>query len=447
MQQAKPSPRRANFPDKKLGVSLSTTRAAAFGFSLIAGAVFGFGIWSTTVPIASGVAANGQVMVASKRKQIQHQTGGVIRALQVEDGALVKAGDTLLKLEDADATERFTRARDALYLTMASEARLRAEAAGQPSVSYSPELIEAAKANPSVRELVDGQSQIFNARSSELRGQLSILQEQNAQLKNELAGIAAERAATGTQLVMSRKELTTTDQLFAQGYTTRTKLYALQRDSAQLAGAAGRLEATAARTKNAIIENELKIVQTRNQLATSVQNDLRDAQSKIPSLREQFRAAKDALERMTIRAPVAGTVVASQISTVGSVVRPGDTIMEIVPQDDRLMVEVQIHTTDVDSVKVGLETEIKFTGLSQRKTLPVHGKVTYVSADALRDPRTNAPYFIAHVDVPRGQVRELGGVALSPGMPASVLIKTGERTAMAYLTQPLRESIERAWRE
>jgi HlyD family type I secretion membrane fusion protein len=196
-----------------------------------------------------------------------------------------------------------------------------------------------------------------------------------------------------------------------------------------------------------MIENQLKIIQTKNQLQTTIQNELRDAQAKIPSLREQFRAAETALARMAIRAPAAGTVVAAQINTVGSVVRPGETILEIVPQDDRLLVEVQVHTSDVDSIKVGLDTEIKFTGLSQRTTAPVHGKVIYVSADALRDPRTNAPYFVAQVDVPRGQLRELGGAVLTPGMPASVLIKTGERTAMAYLTQPLRESINRAWRE
>lgn len=444
--QARQGPKRPNWPNKIAGVSTNTRNAIIAGFALIGLTIGGFGIWSTTVPIASAIVANGQVVVASKRKQLQHPTGGVIRALHVEDGTKVKAGAVLLELEDAEAAERYTRARDSLYLAIASEARLKAESLDSGTLEYGVELMAAAKADPAIQAIVVGQRQLFEARRLELRGQLSIIEEQHEQLKNELAGIEAERAAAAQQIGLTNKELSAVEELYAKGFTTRTRVYALKRDIAQLSGNSGRLTAAGARTRSAMIENELKLLQARNQLQTTIQGELREIQAKIPNLREQYRAAKGAYDRTTIRAPVDGTVMAAR-NTIGSVVRPGDTILEIVPSDERLMIEVQLRPTDVDSVKVGLDTEVKLTGLNQRTTPPIWGRVTHVSADAFQDPRTSATYFVAHIDVPDKEIGKLGSNKLQPGSPAAVMIKTGERTALAYLTQPLTESINRAWRE
>lgn len=442
------SPRRPNLPDRKLtGAATSTRRALIAGFTVIAATVGGFGIWSTTVPIASAVVANGQVVVASKRKQIQHPTGGVIRKLHVDSGSVVAAGDVLVELDDADAADRYTRARDAFYVALASEARLEAETQDLGAPMFSQELLKAAEKQTSIKAIVAGQQRLFEVRRVEVRGQLSIIQEENQQLKDELAGASAERQAADSQIGLTQKELAVVDELYQKGYTTRTRVFSLRREVAQLAGTSGRAKAAMARIRSALIENELKLVQARNQVQTQIQSELRETQAKIPNLREQYRAASQAYERMTIRAPVAGTVMASRTVTMGAVVRPGETVLEIVPSNDRLMVEVQLRPTDVDSVHVGLETEIRFTGLSQRTTVPIHGKVTNVSADAIQDARTNASYFIADVDVPAGELERLHGIQLQPGMPASVMIKTGERTALAYLTQPLTDSINRAWRE
>lgn len=447
MQAAKAGPRRPNWPDKVAAVSMSTKRAVTFGFAVIVFAFGGFALWSTTVPIAGAVVANGQVVVASKRKQVQHPTGGVIRALRVEDGSIVKAGDVLVELEAADAAERFARSRDSLYLALASEARLMAEALDQTEMQIPAELAADAQKTATVNAIVHGQQQLFNVRRVEMRGQLSIIEEQHQQLKDELAGLNAERSSAQQQISLTKKELDSVEDLFEKGYTTRTRVFSLRREMTQLSGNSGRIAASAARTRSALIENELKLVQARNQLLTTVQSELRETQAKIPTLREQYNAAKKAYEAMTIRAPVAGTIMASRVNTLGSVVRPGDTILEIVPTDDRLMVEVQLRPNDVDSVKVGLETEIKLTGVNQRTAVPIHGRVSNVSADALQDSRTGGTYFVAHVDVPESELALLKDVQLQPGMPAAVLIKTGDRTAIAYLTQPLTDSINRAWRE
>lgn len=438
---------RPNWPNKIAGVATNTRRGMIAGFCLIAATVGGFGIWSTTMPIASAVVANGQVVVASKRKQIQHPTGGVIRAFRVEDGSIVKAGDVLVELEDAEAAERYTRARDSLYLAMSMEARLKSEALDRKTLDYPAELLTAAQADRAVKVIVDGQRQLFDVRRVEMYGQLSIIEEQHEQLKNELNGLTAERRAALDQIGMTNKELAVVEDLYAKGYTTRTRVFSLKREIAQLSGNAGRTAALSARTRSAMIESELKLLQARNQIQTAVQSELREVQAKVPNLREQYRAAKLAYDRMIIRAPVAGTIMASRVNTLGSVVRPGDTILEIVPVADRLMVEVQLRPLDVDSVKVGLNTEVRFTGLNQRTTPAVRGRVSHVSADAFQDTRTGATYFIAHVDVSDKEARRLGDGHMQPGMPASVMINTGERTALAYLTQPLSESINRAWRE
>lgn len=447
MQLAKPGPRRPNWPNNRPGVSTNTRRAIVAGLLLIAAAVGGFGLWSVTVPIASAVVANGQVVVASKRQQVQHQTGGVIRALHVEDGAVVKHNAVLVELDDADALERYTRTRDSFFLALASAARLLAETLDREAPAYPQELLAAVEEEPSVQAIVDGQGELFEVRSLEMRGQLSIIEQQHEQLKNELEGLTAERKAAIQQIDLTRKELETVEKLFEEGYTTRTRVFSLRRDIANLMGISGRTGAMIARAKSALIENGLKLVQARNQVQTAIQSELRDIQAKIPSLRDQYRAAKVAHERMTIRAPVAGVVMGARINTIGSVVKPGDTVLEIVPAKGRLMVEVQVSPSDVDSIRVGLDTEIRLTGLTQRDSLPLQGRVTHVSADAFQDARTNATYFVAHVDVPDSEIRRMPTLQLQPGMPAAVLIKTGERTALAYLTQPLADSVNRAWRE
>ncbi len=447
MQQTKPSPRRPNWPNKLAVLPTNTKRAMILGFGLILATVGGFGVWASTVPIASAIVANGQVVVASQRTQVQHPTGGSVRSIKVEEGQYVKEGDVLLELDSGDAMERYTRGRDSYYLALATECRLQAEVLNLEEPKFSKELLDLAAKNPAVQDLLDGQKQFYAARRLELHGQLSILEEQQEQLKNELAALESDRNAATQQIALSEKELKIVEDLYKKGYTTRTRIFSLNREISQLSGNAGRSGAMIARTRNSISENALKLLQVRNQIQSQVQGDLRDVQAKIPNLREQFRASSDAYERMTVRAPVAGTVLAPKLASVGSVVRPGETILEIIPRNDRLMIEVQLHVTDIDSVQLGLQTEIRFTGLSQRKFPALNGRVVYVSADSLQDPRTGATYYVAHVDVSDSEMHRLGDQVVQPGMPASVMIKTGERTALAYITQPLTDSISRAWRE
>lgn len=447
MQAIKSSPRRPNWPDKITSLPTSTSRAMILGFSLIGLTVGGFGVWSATVPLASAIVANGQVVVASSRKQVQHPTGGAVRKINVDEGQSVKEGDILVELEDADALERYTRGRDSYYLALATHGRMVAETSDYGEPQFSEDLLKAADKVPAVKSMVDGQRQLYVARQAELHGQLSMIEQQHEQLKNELSALEADRRAAHKQIDMSQKELDVVDELYKKGYTTRTRVFSLNRDLSQLSGGSERTSAMIARTRASLMESELKLLQARNQIRSNVQSDLREVEAKIPNLREQFRAAEEAYERMTIRAPVSGTVLAPHLTAVGAVVRPGETIMEIVPRDDRLMIEVQVRPSDIDSISVGLPTEVRLSGLSQRRYPAINGRLSYVSADSLQDPRTNATYFVAHVDISASELHRLAPQVVQPGMPATIMIKTGERTALSYLTEPLRDSINKAWRE
>ena len=257
MQQPKSSPRRPNWPDNIPSLPTSTKRAMLFGFGLIAATIGGFGIWSSTVPIASAIVANGQIVVASKRKQIQHPTGGAIRAIRVDDGEFVKAGAVLVELEDGDAVERYTRGRDSYYLALSTEARLQAEVMDLEQPQFSQELLDVAAKNASVKALIEGQRHLFVARRSELRGQLSIIEETQVQLKDELKALESERGAAREQIALSQKELRIVDDLYKKGYTTRSRVFSLNRDISQLSGNSGRSVAMIARTRSSIVENQL----------------------------------------------------------------------------------------------------------------------------------------------------------------------------------------------
>jgi HlyD family type I secretion membrane fusion protein len=439
--------KRPNWPVKAPSLPIATRGTAIVGAAMILISVLGLGAWAVMVPIASAIVAQGQVIVASKRKQVQHLTGGIIKSMSVEDGSVVAKGDKLAELEDGDTREQFTKARDMFYLSLATEARLLAEIEDSDALVFPAELIGEAKPDPRVQEVIDGQRRLFQARRRELRGELDILEQKRKQLENELHGLQAERNAAAEQSKLARGELATLDELFKKGYTTRRQILIMKREITQLGGSTGRLSAQMARINSAILEAQLNLTQATTRLSAQLQAELREVQSKIPNLRELHRAARAALDRMIIRAPAGGTVVASKLHTVGAVIRPGDTILEIVPSADRLMLEVQLRPADVDNVKLGLATEVRFSNLKSRTTPNLEGKVILVSADALQDPRTGASYFVAHVDISQTELNKLGSTQLQPGMPAEVMIKTGERTAFSYLMKPLTDSIGRAWRE
>ncbi|MGD9669014.1 MAG: HlyD family type I secretion periplasmic adaptor subunit [Hyphomicrobiaceae bacterium] len=426
----------------------SVLGAAALGIVAVALAFGGFGIWASTAKIDSAVIAPGHVAVANKRKRVQHLEGGIVKAIAVRDGDYVREGDILIELDPLDAETRFSVAKTGYFANVAAEARLVAERDALNEILWPEELGIEASQSKDVEELVAAQKKIFRSRRNGFDGQVGILESRMNRLRDQIDGFTAEREASKKQFELAQEELATLASLYERRITTRVRLLASKREVFQLEGNIGRLGGQIASLTKEIGETELSLEQFRNTYMSQVLEELKQHQTKVLEFREKLNLAKEAAARTVIRAPTSGVVFSSQVHTVGGVLRGGETLLEIVPDRDRLIIEVRVRPQDVDYVHMGQPTEVRITAFKHRTTPPLNGEVTFISADTVTDSGTTEPHFVANVEVEASELRQLDVQhRLQPGMPAEAVIKTGRRTAMAYLLQPLAESFNRAWRE
>jgi membrane fusion protein, epimerase transport system len=426
--------------------SIVTSTVLGIGAILLAGG--GFGYWATTVPLASAVVAQGHIVVASKRKDVQHLDGGLVRAIHVRDGDRVREGDILVELDPEKVRARYELNRFAYFSGLAQQARLRAEQDGAGTVDFSSALVTEARRAAQIDDIIDAQRALFAARLTQFQGEQQILQSKMAVLHERIAGLRSEEQSVARQLELAKAELEIAEVLFRGGNTNRLRVHNIRRECVQLEGSAGRVNASLNEARKEIVEHELSLAQLTVKRQTNAVTELKEVENKLLTYKETYLAAQAELDRLTIRAPVRGTVVASGVHTIGGVVKPGETILQVVPSGDSLVVEARIRPADIDDFHIDAEAEIKLTGFKQRTTPSVHGRLLTVSADAITDPRTNEAYYLANIGISEGELTRVGLEArLLPGMPVETMIKTGERTALAYLLQPIYDSIHRAWRE
>jgi HlyD family type I secretion membrane fusion protein len=434
-------------PTQAAPAGLSTRRTPILiGLTAIFVALGGIAVWSAAVPIASAVVASGRVAVASKRKEIQHLDGGIVKEIRVRDGDVVQAGEILFVLDHTKAKARHDLARAAYFSAVTTQARLVAERDGADDITFPAELLAEAKRSSAVGQGIANQKQLFAGRSRELAGQIKISLQKIEQLKEEIGGLTSERASNGRQLDLARKEAAVIEEMFTRGYVTRQRVHSIRREIAQLDGSTGQLDASIAKARKEIGETKLSIEQLTLNRQSEILTELKDIEQRIFDLKETYLAAADELTRLTVEAPVGGIIVNSQLHTIGGVVRPGQTVLEIVPGNDPLIVEARLRPIDIDEVAMGQATEVRFSAFKQRTTPFLLGTVSQVSADAVADLRTGELYYSAIVSISYEELRRLGH-RLQPGMPAELLIKTGKRTPIAYLAQPLLDSMHKALRE
>lgn len=415
------------------------------GMALI-GAAFGAVIlWSVFAPIAKGVVAPGIVAADSNRKTIAHLEGGIVAEILVRDGTVVKAGDTLIRLDGVTSQAQ----RDVLYgqflTAKAQEARFSAERDGMKSVAFPVEL-QGAGDNGRNSFIRATEEEVFKSRREALTGQLAIYEQRIKQLDEQSKGLAAQVAANTQQITLIDGELEGLQQLFEKGYASKTRLLELQRRRAELDGDRGNYEAEIARSKVAVGEARLQILQVRRNFEEDVAKGLSEAQARVFDLQDRLTSATDVLQRRDVKAPTDGIVVNSHVHTVGGVVRPGDPLMELVPVNDDLLIEAMVSPLDIDVANVGMEAEVRFSALSTRHIPILTGTVETVAADATTNQQ-GGRYYIARVRVPKDQLTLLGGQKLVSGMPAEVLIKAGERSIVEYLMRPLTDSFFKAFKE
>lgn len=435
---------RAGGPDPRAPARRDMGVGPTMGFGLIVIALFlgGFGAWAGFAPLESAAIAPGVVSVSGKRKTVQHLEGGIVAELPVREGEVVAAGQALVVLDDTQARASFSLLRAQHRSAAALKARLEAERDGLAGIRWPASLREAGARD----DVLATEERIFRARARSLANRTAIYRRQIEQLRAEAAGLEEEVETQDRQLGLLEEEIAALGGLVAKGVEGKPRLLALKRTKAEVAGSRARNRSQVARVGQRVEETLLAIAELGNERLSGVVGELREVQTRMSDLREHLESARNVLTRTRVLAPVAGTVVNLRVFTRGGVVGPGEPLMELVPAGDRLVVEARVEPTDIDSVHPGLGAKVRLTAFSQLETPPLPGKVTRVSADRLVDAMTGAPYYEARIALDAEQPA-LAELKLQPGMPAEVMIVTGERTALEYLLEPIVTSLGRALRE
>lgn len=433
-------------PSSDGGDELGTRRPILIG-SVIIAIFFGFfGFWAFFAPLDSAAIAVGSVGVEGNRRTIQHLEGGIVDEIVVKNGDKVKAGQVLIRLDPTQPRAQLqliTGQRNAL---LALAARLRAERDGSDSISF-PEELTAQISDPRVEETMLGQLAIFEARRAAIDGQRRILGQRVAQFREEIEGLRAQIRSADEQLVLIRGEVADLQTLFDKGLTPKSRLLSLQRRAAEIEGERGQNRSAIARARQSIGESEIRIFELRTEQVNEVVAELREVESQLLDLAERYRAAADVLNRIEIVSPIDGFAVDLQVFTSGGVIRPGDRLLDVVPDSERLVIEARVTPTDIDVVYPGLEAQVRLSAFNQRVTPTVDGTVSWVSADKITDSSSGEEYYTARIELKDQNDPRLKGLTLQPGMPAEVLIRTGERTLIQYLVSPVEQSISRSLRE
>ena len=402
-------------------------------------------VWSIAAPLARGTVAPGTLQVESNRKTIQHYEGGIIRELLVQDGDSVEAGDPMVVLESSRANANFEILSKRLLTARARLARVLAQQNDADDVVFPDDILEAAKDNPEIADIMAAEAQSFENEEETLTNRRSIYTEQLAQLDEQIAGFAAENVSYAEQRRLIEEEIEDVQFLFDKGLVERPRLRALQRSAASLTGEIEANKALIAQAKLRKAEIELQIGDLENAQRSKATEELREVQETISGLEEELIAARDVVERLVLNAPQDARVMGLRFHTVGGVVRPGEPILDLVPDNDRLIVNAQVSPLAIDSVHPGLEAEVVLSAFNRRKVPHLKGAVKSVSADRITDERTGIGYYGATIEIPPSELEKIGELELYPGMPADVIIVTGERTFVNYLAGPLIESARRGF--
>jgi HlyD family secretion protein len=424
----------------------SIRRHILAGAVLIGALVIGLGGWASTAQISGALIAQGSIVVDSNVKKVQHPTGGVVGELFVRDGDHVKAGDVLLRLDETVTRANLAIVSKGLIELYARKARLAAERDGAGTMAVPRELAKRVD-DLDVNEALSSERKLFELRHQDRLGQKQQLQERIAQLQQQIAGLAAQQSAKDKGLGLIEQELQGVRDLWQKNLVQLNRLTSLQREEAHLEGERGQIIAQAAEAKGKIAEIQLQIIQVDQDVSSDVAKEMREIDSKIGEYVERKVTAEDQLKRTDIRAPQNGIVFQSTANTVGGVVAAGDPIMLIVPESDNLMVEVKVDPKDIDQVQFGQRVVLRFTAFNVRTTPEVYGTISRIAADVSTDQRTGQSYYLTRIAMTVDEIKHLGDVKLTPGMPVEAFIETGERTMLSYLIKPMHDQLMRAFRE
>lgn len=405
-----------------------------------------FGAWAMTAPLASGVVSSGTVSVESSRKTVQHLEGGIVSEIVAREGEIVELGDVVLKLDPTQALGNHSYLSDRMVMLQAQEARLTAENTNSEQMVLPDALLESE--DPAVQAVLALQQTIFLDRKRTKDGQLAILSSRIEQLNEAVVGLQSQSSAIEEQMVSLDEEIDRLQRGQESGVIGANQLASSRRARLNLQGDLGAITSEIAKLRQTISETQLQIVQVGQEFVERAGSELRDIRESLSETTERTMVAKDTLDRTVITAPVRGMLQNIRVHTIGGVIRAAEPVMDIIPLDDDLIIVARVRPIDIDSVSVGMEAEVRFPAFSTKTTPAIFGIVSVMSQDVIEPTQNNAePYYSARIqvsdtDVPR-DIRE----RLLPGMPADVIISTGERTFVEYLVRPLTDMFYKGMRE
>lgn len=397
----------------------------------------GFLVWSLVAPLDEGVPATGTFSVASQRKTVQHLSGGLVRTIHVKEAQDVKAGDPLVSLDDTMAKASFDAAKQQFYSLQAQADRLQAEASGALKFDFSPALL-AARNDPVALNYMSAQQQLFLTRRAALQGELSILTQTEQGAQEQIKGLEAQLAGKREQLKFVTEQLAGTRELAKEGYLPRNRWFDEERMAADLGAATTELQSTVLRAKSAQLEARQRLAQRQRDFQKEVESQLADIRREALVAANRLDASREDFERTVIRAPVDGAVVGLTVHSVGGVITPGGRLMDIVPRGEALVLEIQVPSNLIDRVHSELPAKVQLHAFASDTNLILDAKVDTISADLMPSNNPNMPpYYLGRVSITPEGMKTLGARVIQPGMPAEVVIVTGERTFMQYLLKPL----------
>lgn len=408
----------------------------------------GFGTWAVMSSIAGAIVASGRIEVDRNRQVVQHLDGGIVAEILVDDGDSVMRGELLLRLDAKELRSQLAIIEGQLFEMMARRGRLEAERDSAKEVQFDPELLALAAARPAVMDLVEGQRRLFVAREESISREIEQLNKRSAQTRDQITGIKAQQESMALQLELIAEELKNQTILLERGLAQAGTVLNLRRTEADLSGRLGELIATEAQALGRITETEIEILKLGSTRREEAITQLRDLRYQELEFGENRRTLIERLARLDITAPVSGVVYDMQVHTPRSVIRAADPVLFLVPQDRPLVIAAQVSPTDIEQIFVGQDVTLKFSGLDQRNTPDLFGKVTLVSADAFEDQNTGASYYRAEVELNPDEAQRLPeGTVLIPGMPVESYIRTQDRSPLSYLVKPLADYFVKAFRE
>ncbi|CAN7560247.1 HlyD family type I secretion periplasmic adaptor subunit [Phenylobacterium sp. LjRoot225] len=422
-------------------------RPMIIGGVIIGVLVLGLGLWAGLTPLASGITAQGEVEVEANLKTIRHREGGTVRQILVQEGQLVKAGQTLITFDDTDERASVEVLQNQADVLTTQAARAAAEASGRETIEFPPELMARAS-DPRVAGSIRDQQLLFSTRLQLFKSQTSVLAQRLDQIQNQIQGDQAQVESVKDQAALTEEEMAGYKTLYAKGYAPRQLILRYQRSMSELAGRKGSLLADMARLKQQQGETRMQMVTMSDQRHTQAADEMRDAQAKLADVLPRLTAAKAALEHSVLRSPVDGYVFNLTQFTPGGASNPGEVLMQVVPANSPLFVQAMIKPQDIESVRMGMDARVRILALNPRWHNPMDAKVTMVGPEKTNNEKLGLSFYRVDVRIDPKELTKLRpGERITPGMPASVMLVSGNRTLLSFLISPITDTLEDAFHE